>query len=358
MAAPETAAQEVMAAAVEMAVVAAMAAKVIESIFPQELASSLASSIASGSWNHGWRSNTSMGYGHWNQDLANGESWNGLDVSRSLRGPFKEAWDYISSVHLNKYRLIRCYANAHTHGVEGYPHTDSIRKDDLTLVCYLNREWKREWGGETVIFEGDNISMAQLPKFNRGILFHGADWHCARGVSRICPELRQTLMFKCAPEGIDLHRDALQKLLNTFGAYFIKHRNGVLTRHLMATYDLLKRSGQPDGVCMAGGAHSVFGTSTFKEVCIDRDHRQTVEQAIGYNALHLVDLFSSIKRAHQLDAYAGQNGAWLELFNGGNVSVSKIELDALCMIECANLFDQDELGQWPRLSQMWKEANS
>jgi len=44
-------------------------------------------------WTHGWRSNTTVGYPHWNRSFAGGEfKENGLDVSAELTGAVKEAW--------------------------------------------------------------------------------------------------------------------------------------------------------------------------------------------------------------------------------------------------------------------------
>lgn len=327
----------------------------IDGLFPVDLANDLLAELERGRWSHGWRSNSAMGYGHWNIDLARGETWNGLDVSARLQDPFARAWQFIRANVLPGHRLIRCYANAHTYGVEGYPHTDSIRPEDITIVAYMNRTWKREWAGETVIFEGDNTVLAQLPAFNRALIFSGADLHCARGVTRICPELRRTLMFKCAPEDCDPHRDALQVLLNQVGAFRKGHMNGNLGRHLLITYDLLRKAGQPAGVCLAGGAHSVFGTNAFKDPCLDPADRPMLVEVIGEEAVRLVEIFGAIARPGTLDANVGKDGAFLEYTTGGGVAVTKLQLDALCMIECANLLEQSQLARWQNLNNLWQQ---
>jgi SM-20-related protein len=52
--------------------------------------------------------------------------------------------------------------------------------------------------GETVFFnqEETDIIASIYPKPNRLVMFQGTIPHTARGVSRICPVLRITLMFK------------------------------------------------------------------------------------------------------------------------------------------------------------------
>jgi hypothetical protein len=96
--------------------------------------------------------------------------------------------------------LLRCYANAHTYGVEGYPHTDIVdasQVDNYTAVVYLNPVWKKEWAGELVLFNaaGDTL-CGILPKAGRAALIPGDIVHAARGVSRQCPAVRICVAFK------------------------------------------------------------------------------------------------------------------------------------------------------------------
>ena len=66
----------------------------------------------------GWRSNKDLGYSHWNHDLGGGGTHNGLDISKNIRGTiFEEAWSWVQENRLNDHILIRCYANAHTYGL-------------------------------------------------------------------------------------------------------------------------------------------------------------------------------------------------------------------------------------------------
>jgi hypothetical protein len=326
-----------------------------DNFLPVELANQLEQVVGGLKWTHGWESNKSMamGFAHWNHDLANAGRHNGLDIADCINGVVRNVWDFIQSTYLPDYILIRCYANAHTYGVEGYPHTDSMRDQDKTVVVYMNKDWRREWGGETLIYDGDKVELASVPAFNRGLIFEGKKWHCARGVTRICPDLRRTIMFKCAKVNADPRRDALQRFLGDIGASDKDHTDGSLQRHLLNTYDLLKAAGRDDVTCLAGGAHSVFGTNAFKNPCLDHSERQRLTQVIGDEATELAIMFGTINRPSVLEKAVGKCPDTLELTNGGIVAVTQSQVDALCAIEAANLRDLSVLKQFPNLKSLW-----
>ena len=329
-----------------------MAVKVIAGALPTELFHSVAARVNNGGWRYGWRSNPAIGHGQWNQDYTQAGPENGLDVSAKLDGVLSEAWQHLrppSTV------LLRCYANGHTYGTEGYPHTDSTRLLDRTLVIYTVREWRREWGGETTVYAGSQILHAELPAPNNGLEFDGRLTHAARGVTRICPTLRTTLMFKWCPAGVDPLRDAVQIMLRDVGAYRKAHTDRNLAHHLLNTYDLLKAAGRSQTECAAGAAHSLFGTNAFKNGCLEQTneaHLHRLSSVIGKEAAALALLFGRIQRPSTL-----LGGAKLALRDGGLVEVSPQELESLQFIEAANLVDQGHLSQWPALQKLWNSAN-
>jgi len=231
----------------------------IEQVFPEDLLKSISEHIDTVPWRYGWASNKGIEFTHWNHSFAPGGAINGLDISDKLPEPILRAWNHLKVNYLGDQALLRCYTNSHTYGVEGYPHTDSRRSVDHTIVIYMNKEWRREWGGETTVYNGNDIQHAELPKYNRGLIFPGAAVHQARSVTRICPAQRITLMFKFAPRGVDIQRDNIQRLLNTVGAEKIKHSGRNLWTHLLNVYDILKAAGYGPTICGAGGLHSIFG---------------------------------------------------------------------------------------------------
>lgn len=95
-------------------------------------------------------------------------------------------------------KIIRCYANAHTPGLEGRVHIDDRREGTTTVIYYPMMAWNVDWGGDTMFWDHINkeIIRAIIPKPNRIIVFSSNIWHSMRPLSRYCPMLRITLMFK------------------------------------------------------------------------------------------------------------------------------------------------------------------
>jgi len=65
----------------------------------------------------------------------------------------------------------------------------------LSLLYYVNTQWKEEWAGETLFFS-ENLSevlFTSVYKPGRVILFDGSIPHTIRGPSRIAPGYRFTL---------------------------------------------------------------------------------------------------------------------------------------------------------------------
>jgi SM-20-related protein len=107
-------------------------------------------------------------------------------------------WLVIKSTVLKEHNLARCYVNGYPHGAEGGLHFDSNLATHYTGLYYPHLEWHPNYSGETVFFDrhGTDIIASVYPRPNRLVVFPGVIPHIARGVSRTCPELRMTLMFK------------------------------------------------------------------------------------------------------------------------------------------------------------------
>lgn len=167
-------------------------------------------------WHFGWRSNPqSDQFAFWHKHFAGNtrlddadadvdvleQSISGFDPAVDLRAraPLLGAfWDRLASSMLQGHRLVRCYANAFSFGCEGTLHADAKTSDSFTCIYYPNTTWHPNWGGETAFFkqDGSDLVTSIYPKPNRIVLFSGAIPHVARGVTRTCPTLRVTLMFK------------------------------------------------------------------------------------------------------------------------------------------------------------------
>lgn len=156
-------------------------------------------------WKFGWKSHSKTDvFSFWHKHFAgyrNGRKEDRRDCADELRrnSPLLYAyWRYLASTVLEGQMLIRCYANAHSYGSDGTIHTDSKHDDSFTSVYYPHDAWEPNWAGETVLFNDDrtDIVASIYPQSNRLLLFRSNIPHVARGVSRICPQLRVTLMCK------------------------------------------------------------------------------------------------------------------------------------------------------------------
>ena len=344
----------------------------VDSIFESGLFERLSVFLKTIGWEYGWRSNQSMGFGHWNHDFAKVVKENGEDVSSKISGVLLEAWEFLQRERFPDSILLRCYANAHTYGIEGYPHTDSLRDCDETVVVYINKVWKREWGGETIIYgqdkDSNSIVHAELPRQNSAIIFPGSAWHVARSVTRICPELRVTLIFKLAPKNVDPLRDKVQRLLIDLNCHEIKHSGGLLIGHLLRCYDLLKNKNADSDLCAAAGLHSVFGTCIFKERALAIEGKQRVSEVVGEACTKLVIQFSRINsRPASLERFLSMAAAaaaaateteaeefTIPCTDGPVMLVSGQNMRRLCAIEGANLVDQRALGAYKNLENFWR----
>lgn len=327
----------------------------IKQVFPEELLTDVSKVIDTVPWKYGWASNRNIEFTHWNHDFAGANSLNGIDCADKLSGTLKTAWQHIQDNITGPQALLRCYTNAHTFGVEGYPHIDSRREEDKTIVVYMTKHWQRDWGGETTVYDGDDIVHAELPKYNHGLIFYGNQYHQARSVTRICPAQRVTLMFKFCPHGIDPQRESLQRFLTLIGADKIKHSGRNLWTHLLNVYDILKEHGYRTEICSAGGLHSVFGTNIFKTQTLTPAHRTMVVNTIGDEATKYVELFSRIKRPATLESALKNKTLEVETISGATMTLSQIELNILCAIEAANLADQKSLNKYPLIAKFLRK---
>lgn len=159
-----------------------------------------------GGWSYGWRSHEgAASQAFWHKHFAGTRDGRDAvapaDVEAELarRAPPVHAfWQGLKRSHLAGHVLERCYANGLPYGCDGATHTDSLEQGACTSVYYPHAHWDVDWGGETVLFNPDktDILAAVYPQPNRLLIFPGFVFHVARGVSRACPSMRVTLMFK------------------------------------------------------------------------------------------------------------------------------------------------------------------
>jgi SM-20-related protein len=173
--------------------------------------------LRKGAWKYGWKSNGKEDtYSFWHRHFAghiHSKKQKKYDCAKELEksSPLMFwVWQQLAGTVFKGHTLIRCYANAHAYGIDGTIHTDSKSDNSHTAIYYPHAAWEPNWAGETVIFNAtrDDIVCSVYPRPNRLLLFNGSFPHLARGVSRTCPELRITLMYKTVVGPLHVQGDA------------------------------------------------------------------------------------------------------------------------------------------------------
>lgn len=309
-------------AVVATAMMEMMGPSMIEVIDTISLSEAFHSTVAALPFTYGWRSNQQIGFAHWNHECVKVHKRNVTPIE--VPAPYNELWQALKANLPDGAYPIRCYANQHFYGHEGAPHRDGDRDNETTTVLYINREWKREWGGETAFYQGQEIIKSVMPKFGRLVMFPSNITHCARAVSRICPLARVTFMIKARhpdPECMEL-----ENFLGNVGADKLPHKHGTLRDHCVRVYEILTAKGASRETRIAGGLHSAYGTRSYKYACLT--DRNIIRGAFGQTVEGLVYAFST---------------------NGPDDATC----DELQLMRAANLKDQGALKKHPELQQFW-----
>ena len=141
-------------------------------------------------WKYDYPSEPSKPNKHWhvlcghNKEECDAASY---DWAHSLFDMFVNKFDFKSKYDVVDYEIIYC--NAHTHGIEPHLHIDD---GDFTMIYYPRMDWKKEWGGGTLV---DDTLVSYVG--NRWVVFTASLPHMAMPVSRECYELRTNVVFKC-----------------------------------------------------------------------------------------------------------------------------------------------------------------
>lgn len=319
------------------------------------------------SYTSGWKSNKRTDpHGHWNKNYVEGVksgSSNLAEVSNNIPELQKRIWKNLKDrYNLHDMVLLRCYVNAHTYGVDGYIHSDSHRDDEWTVVTYMNETWDPNWAGETILVDDNNeIVKSILPKRNRAIIFPGKMKHAARGVSRMCHELRRTFMFKFRAKRDD-DFEKLSNFLISVGANKHKHSRGSLHDHLVRNYSILKDKECDKDLCLAAGLHSIFGTNAFSKTVLSHDQSDLIRDNFGEKAESLALMFGMIERPKTLETpeEIAEDHVMVLMRNGDIHPISKSMFRDLRVMECANLIDQKGLkpDRHQNLISVWESLGS
>jgi hypothetical protein len=165
------------------------------------------------------------------------------------------------------------------------------------------------------------------------------------------------LVFEARPRR-DAEFERLSRWLAIRGARTCPHYRGTLHDHLMRTFALLGERGLPAHVRLAGGLHSVHGTSLLAFALLADDAEPEVAAEFGEAPARLARLFSVLDRPAALDEPLSQSDDLVEARgrDGAAIYLAADDFAALRWMECANLADQGTLGDFPNLAALWKNG--
>jgi hypothetical protein len=167
--------------------------EVIEDMAPAPLHAAAWAICSGKGWYFGNGSNTGGWSRFWKMDLDGDAAFNAI-------------WEYArprcEALAGATLRVIRQYANGHTHGLGGEPHLDDQRAGTFTLLYYPNPEWKDGWDGETSFYDqSGEIALSVRPRPNRAVFFDSRILHNGRAPSRVCTALRVSVAYKLEAVG-------------------------------------------------------------------------------------------------------------------------------------------------------------
>jgi SM-20-related protein len=264
------------------------------------------------------------------------------------------AWHRLRHAYLSDSVLLHCYLSGYMHGAQGYVHTDPC-VDHYTALVYMNDRWEPDWAGETVFLdERDEIVKSVLPKKNRVVIVP-AHFRCAdRSVSKKCPVLRKTLIFKTRKRRSD-NFEKLSVFLRKNGALNHKHSTGTLHDHLVRTFSILEMHGFDQKLCFGAGLHAIYGTNRFGRSIMTENNKSTIIDEFGEDAERLAYLYSILDQPRTLEFPIELNldAAVVERSDKQTMKLRREIFDDLRTIACANLVDLNLLEKYPILCQTW-----
>ena len=137
----------------------------------------------------------------------------------------------------------------------------------------------------------------------------------------------------------DRRRRALDFLLSR-SADRVPHLNGNLLDHLVATEELLRGWGAPEGLCRAGLCHATYGTDGFAPNLLPVSDRAVLAAAVGTAVEETVYFYAACDRSFLYPQLPGRGPVlWRDRFLDVIVEPSATELRDFVDLTLANEID-------------------
>jgi SM-20-related protein len=317
--------------------------EIIDDLVPLDLRSEISDFLREPGWVYGWKSDPDKDkYSFWHKHFAGHERPDHTKPDEQYNceselhySAILKLWNLLKEGPLTGHTLLRCYANGYPYGADGSVHTDTVSENGYTVIYYPHRFYDLNWAGETIFFNEDlsDIKLAVCPKPGRVVIFKGIIPHVGRGVSRSCPHMRVTLMFKTETSDDRQPVDRLVEFLRSLGADKINHSGRTLLAHLIGTRNLLRKWGASVNVQNAGLFHSIYGTVSFKHALKSVADRDEIKNLIGEEAESLVYIFCTTSRKFETIALPYQ-----QMYNLMQIEAANLADQGICPLEAGGYF--------------------
>ena len=139
--------------------------------------------VCSDNWRFGQKSNNDTVYPMWFQGYYDTFS---KEYKPGIPEIIVKIGDRFVDLIGEDYCLVRNMLAGNTFGQDGDIHDDWLTPNEsVTGVLYLNRRWEDNWGGETIVYNEQNVP--EISKFEAGklITFDGSYPHIGKGPKNV-----------------------------------------------------------------------------------------------------------------------------------------------------------------------------
>lgn len=103
---------------------------------------------------------------------------------------------------IKDYFITRSYVISTNYQLEARYHVD--QPSDLTMIYYVNRNWEKDWGGETLFTDNDvsEVEYCSMCKPGRVVIFDSTIPHRPAPPSCLSKEFRYTFVTNFVKKGV------------------------------------------------------------------------------------------------------------------------------------------------------------
>ena len=162
-------------------------------------------------WQFGQTSDDTIepNYPMWFQNFYNHKEFKFVEGTPPI---IKTVADRFEELFPEDFMLVRLMASSNTFGIDGDYHTDWPHPGvSFTGVLYTDKEWERNWGGETLLAGEDGLTASEYEP-RKLITFDSSVPHIGKGPQRRCKEMRSILAFQAVQT--DALKERMAKKLN------------------------------------------------------------------------------------------------------------------------------------------------